>query len=582
MNTAGDGKSKLRSSQLTAVPAGTEDPKQKKKEFKEEERKQKETVKEEKKLEKKKNKEEKKRIREEERERERADRIREKEEKRQAEKKREMRKERRRSFLKGGGGGFDFSAFEEHEQEAPATPGEKAPKEKKKEKVLSPEILKRQRELEQFLLNVPRKKLRGTTWMYYDVAPASGYTDTVVLLHGGGIRPEAMHEHILELAQTYRVVAPWFPEYFVEMEDYAAGLILIMRHESIKKAHFFGVGFGAIVALHFLYRHPGRVVNCILMYSAFPSENRARSCEKALKKSDFSYGPLLRILTGHLAKSKDVAEHVVNLTAGEREMWVNNFRKFAATKQALTVRVLALEDFHLNCVYTAADMERWKGRMLLLESEDDEYFDPEYIASLQEVVPSASVHYFNGTGHLFGLIRGSLVVARIREFLENEDETCTTSRTDLSARTDDGRPTPDGEAAGAIESTQKKKKAEKKAEKEKKDEEKREKKDEEKKEKKEDEEKVEEVKKEKSKERIGREKEKPVKEKERKDKTPDASKPVREKTRESDERKSKPEKDHKDSPDARKRSAKPEEARREKTDKDKQKKKKKEPLPSSM
>merc|ERR1712137_1215117 len=91
-------------------------------------------------------------------------------------------------------------------------PEEKHEKHEKHQKIptIDPETLRRQRELEQFLLNMPLKKLRGTTWSYYDIAPAKGYSETIMVLHGGGIRPEAMYEHILGFAQVFRVVCPWF------------------------------------------------------------------------------------------------------------------------------------------------------------------------------------------------------------------------------------------------------------------------------------------------------------------------------------------------------------------------------------
>jgi pimeloyl-ACP methyl ester carboxylesterase len=218
---------------------------------------------------------------------------------------------------------------------------------------------------------MPLKKLRGTTWKYYDVAPSAGFSDTMIILHGGGIRPEAMYEHIIGLAQAFRVVCPWFPEYFTEIDDYVAGLFLIMRNENIKKSHFFGIGFGAVVALHFVYRHPGRVLSCTLTYGMLPSENKVRLCEKAIKKMDFSVGPLKRLLTGVWVKNKDIEEHVLELKPGERDFWIRNLKNFAATKAAIQVRLEALLDYHLNFNYKPEDFSRWQGKLLLIDSRQD-------------------------------------------------------------------------------------------------------------------------------------------------------------------------------------------------------------------
>merc|ERR1712100_432300 len=130
----------------------------------------KDQIKGEKKLEKKKEKEERKKLKE-------------KEDKRKAEKQRELRKEQRKSWLKQGGGGFNSLETDPIGIEIPEV---KEGKEKKVKNVQCPEVKRRQRELEQYLLNMPIKRLRGTTWQYYDTAPASVYTESMVVLHVGG------------------------------------------------------------------------------------------------------------------------------------------------------------------------------------------------------------------------------------------------------------------------------------------------------------------------------------------------------------------------------------------------------------
>lgn len=274
------------------------------------------------------------------------------------------------------------------------------------------------------------KKLRGTTWTYYDIAPATGYTETMILLHSGGIRPELMFEHILGFAKHFRVIAPWFPEYFNEIADYPAGLSLIMRHENIKRAHFFGIGFGAVVANYFLYKHPSRVITCSLAHSTLPMETKVKACDKALKKGDFSYGAMYRILSGNSVKPKELEEHVLDLIPAEKEMWLRNFKKFSATKQALTVRTEAMRDYHTSVTYKPADFERWEGKIFLIESEDDEYYDKENFVMLKSLFPNSYVHYISGSGHLLLLIRGQFVVDLILKFIFDEENL--TNRTDLS------------------------------------------------------------------------------------------------------------------------------------------------------
>ena len=239
-----------------------------------------------------------------------------------------------------------------------------------------------------------------------------------------------MFEHILGFAQYFRVIAPWFPEYFNEIADYPAGLSLIMRHENIKKAHFFGIGFGAVVANFFLFKHPNRVITCSLVHSTLPLETKKKACDKVLKKQDFSYGPMHRILSGNNVKPKELEEHVPDLLPGEKELWLRTFKKFSATKQALTVRTEAMLDYHTNVIYRVGDFDRWEGKMFLVESQDDEYFDDENFQQLKCLFPNSYLHYLRGSGHLLELIRGQFVVDLVMKFI-NDDESLT-NRTDLS------------------------------------------------------------------------------------------------------------------------------------------------------
>lgn len=295
--------------------------------------------------------------------------------------------------------------------------------------------MRRQRELEQFLLNMPIKRLRGTTWQYYDIAPASGYTEAMIVLHGGGVRPEVMYEYILGLAQGFRVIAPRFPEVFSEIDDYVAGIFLIMRHENVKKSHFFGVGFGSVVGLHFLYRHPSRVLSSSLAHCSLPNEHKIRHVEKAFKRAEINNGPLSRLMSGSNIKPKDIEEHVFDLSLGERDMWVRNFKNFGATKQAVFSHLETLLDYNTHFSYSSSDFEKWEGKMLLIESEDDEYFDSENFSALKQLFSNCTPYCISNCGHLYSFIRGKLIVDVILRFVLDEDAyKDVTSKADISPR----------------------------------------------------------------------------------------------------------------------------------------------------
>lgn len=269
------------------------------------------------------------------------------------------------------------------------------------------------------MLNLPPKRLRGTTWYYYDVAPEN-YKEVIVLLHGGGVRPEVMFEHVIGLTKNFRVVTPNLPEQLNEIEDYVAGLTLIMRHEQVKKIHLIGFGFGAVIAHHFLYLHPGRVRTCTLVHAVCPDEKKVAKFEKALRKGDFSKPYLLRLLSGYLVKQKDIHEQVVEISSQEAGEWVHVLKKFVAPKSALQARVETILDLHNKYYYEPTDFTDWKGRMLIIESEDDPLFDRNELDALQNLHPNAFIHFFNGTGYMLPLVKPSLILPQISKFI-NQD-----------------------------------------------------------------------------------------------------------------------------------------------------------------
>lgn len=183
-----------------------------------------------------------------------------------------------------------------------------------------------------------------------------------------------------------------------------------------------GMGFGSVVAHHFLYCYPNRVRSCILIHPVSPDEKKAEKCEKALRKGDFSKPHLLRMLTGHLAKVKDIQEQIIDINLSEAMGWVSVLKKFAASKHALQARVETLIDLHSNYFYEPSDFSSWKGRVLLVfESEDDPLFDREDFNSLQQLHPQAFIHYFYGSGYLLPLIRPNLIIEQVKKFLSKKD-----------------------------------------------------------------------------------------------------------------------------------------------------------------
>ncbi|MDP2436570.1 MAG: alpha/beta hydrolase [archaeon] len=364
--------------------------------------------------------------------------------------------------------------------------------------VMSPEVLARQRTLEQFLLKFEMKHLRGTNWKFYDISttpeddislagvqpspdPASllsssaasssssalgvmlapppfaappppsqeiaipeaspkprrpqhnlsssisastgaldghqeNAKEAIILIPPGGVRPEAMFEHIIGFASRgFRVIAPRVPEMLEEFEDYSAGILLIMREAKMGRAHFLGLGMGGMIVQHILYRFPERVLTASLAHTAPPDEELMARVEKALANKTFSAEVLANYLLGFKIKEKDLDGDMPKIKGDEKTLWLVFMKQFQTSKQTVASYTQALLNYHRDIAYIPGDFKRFKGDLFLIESQL-----PQYAVALEEqraLFPNATLYLYPNKGPLYSLVRGNKTAQRVVEFI---------------------------------------------------------------------------------------------------------------------------------------------------------------------
>jgi pimeloyl-ACP methyl ester carboxylesterase len=163
--------------------------------------------------------------------------------------------------------------------------------------------------------------------------------EAFLMLHPGALRPEvqfgqvrrdfavpspdcdspvssaASPPQVVSLSQSFRLVTPLLPTELNDFEDYVAGLVLLMQHLGIDRVHVHGVGLGAMVAMHFCFRHPQRTITLQLSHTMLPSKELAEEARKMLRK--FSKGSVesvpiwsQRLLLGFGTKARDIDQDV--------------------------------------------------------------------------------------------------------------------------------------------------------------------------------------------------------------------------------------------------------------------------------
>eukprot|EP00010_Vexillifera_abyssalis_P008997 CAMPEP_0201546152 /NCGR_PEP_ID=MMETSP0173_2-20130828/2531_1 /ASSEMBLY_ACC=CAM_ASM_000268 /TAXON_ID=218659 /ORGANISM="Vexillifera sp., Strain DIVA3 564/2" /LENGTH=385 /DNA_ID=CAMNT_0047954755 /DNA_START=130 /DNA_END=1287 /DNA_ORIENTATION=+ len=346
---------------------------------------------------------------------------------------------------------------------------------------MSPEILKRQRTLEQFLLNFEMKRLRGTSWRYFDLATTleeavtknaaaaaeklanssgeakktddggeqkgdvnaplkrakTGSSTNVVtsgnlsnevkrskevifVLPSGGLRPEAQIEHIICFARRgFRVIAPLLPDTLIDFEDYAAGLLLIMRHEKVGRAHFYGLAMGAMVIHFLMYKYPERVLTATLAHCAPPDDEFAPKCEKAIKRHEYSMDWLTHYLLGYKITSRDLDLAIPDIEGDEKNLWLVFMKRFQISKSTADAYTRALAAYHKHIQYIPEDFRKFKGGIFLIDA--DYTSSPEYAAMFEEMKalhPKAHIKMYEGNrAPLFTLVRGHKSAKLISKFI---------------------------------------------------------------------------------------------------------------------------------------------------------------------
>mmetsp|Transcript_17728 Transcript_17728/g.49896 ORF Transcript_17728/g.49896 Transcript_17728/m.49896 type:complete len:480 (+) Transcript_17728:102-1541(+) len=343
---------------------------------------------------------------------------------------------------------------------------------------LQPETMGQQRTLEMFVLSFTMKRLRGTNWQYYDIVydpeDTSGQEEneqgefgsgkdegkrksvtsstnllpslasvggdalynkvhdlsqddlakyeTVLLVHTGGLRPEAHCQHMLCMASHgYRVIAPCFPASLDEIEDYAAGLVLILKHENIPVVHFVGLGLGSMVGQYMLSKeiYSSMIKSACLTHLLPPNEDWIDKFVKAIKKMDFHVPMLTSILLGYKATAKDM-ESFEGFSNDKRELWLVTLRKLQSPKESIAARTQAIVDICEKINFGEADFTHFEGPVLLMQAKHVTLpGEEEAYQEARKCFPKA-LHAEVTGGPLHFVVSGKSVAENICTFLQEE------------------------------------------------------------------------------------------------------------------------------------------------------------------
>jgi pimeloyl-ACP methyl ester carboxylesterase len=249
---------------------------------------------------------------------------------------------------------------------------------------------------------------RGTAWHYR--RGGDGRRALLWLTGALGVGDMAF-THAPRFAPEFRLLIPDYPP-LRDLDECVDGLAALLDHEHVEAAHVVGGSFGGMLAQQLVRRHPSRVRSLVLSHTSAPQPSSARALFVHLVSAVVPERPYRALFRHRLRVAFVNAD----------PFWLRYFDSTVdcLSKRDMVSRVLLVSEF-LQRRYSPADLEHWRGRMLILNSEDDSMMPAQARASLGALYPRAESVSFSGTGHSTAILQPEEYANAIARFLASTD-----------------------------------------------------------------------------------------------------------------------------------------------------------------
>lgn len=274
--------------------------------------------------------------------------------------------------------------------------------------------------LKQFRLNHPYKRLAigDTKWEYIACGRASD--QTLLLLPGALSVGESVFPLITAFENKYRVIAPSYA-LSQTMKGLTDGINSILEAEGVKQVHLIGGSYGGLVAQYFVRRFPDKVQSLILSHTFIMTQEYAKPLVMAGKFfSDLPPSQFVSLLKPRLDQmllsTLRAAKHP------EAEFWKAYLDETIASDRLRDVFIhqnKTLLDLSNQPQFAPDDLKNWRGKILIIESDDDPAISASDRKLLKTTYPQAQVHTFTDAGHASSILKREDVISIIENFLNN-------------------------------------------------------------------------------------------------------------------------------------------------------------------
>jgi pimeloyl-ACP methyl ester carboxylesterase len=244
---------------------------------------------------------------------------------------------------------------------------------------------------------------------------------TILIFAGGWGGPQLVFETILGFEEKNRIVVIDVSD-FDNPEDFSLAANLVLEEEQVPRVILMGQSASGITAQVYFKRNYDRVDAMVLTNTLAPRPERSKKWALWLLQV-FPFSLLKALAKKKLTKLRDVVEEIPAdvkerrrfagaLMAGMMDHYITRHKTINMLKLAFA--------FNEQDKYLPGDLAGWRGKALLVTSEDDPYYKD--VALLEEGLPNSEVFKLpQGFKHLAPQILRDEFHARIQKFIDGLD-----------------------------------------------------------------------------------------------------------------------------------------------------------------
>ncbi len=234
----------------------------------------------------------------------------------------------------------------------------------------------------------------GLVWRYQ----VDGGGERPILFLAGGIQyGEGWFYYMNHFKDRCRVLAITYPDEVERMTDVIDALETLCEIEHLEGLSVVGTSLGGMIDQDFVRRCPERISHLVIANTSHPDPQYAKRLQARLPWVRMMPVGLLQYLTQR--RLAQYSNPVHRKTKSFYDAYLIEHSLYYTTRAWITNHYRLIMDFCTHRQFAPTDLAAWKGKVLLVESEDD-LFPESTRQTLRALYPQAMVHRFGkGSGH---------------------------------------------------------------------------------------------------------------------------------------------------------------------------------------